>query len=68
MSGRGVEPASLTLPAEVVRQCADEYGFSSPFVTEAYSPNRAPVISMQAMETTVPKCQKRCFKRGQIHR
>ena len=75
VSGRGVEPASLTLRAEVlevVRQCADEYGLGSPFVTEEYFRKRTPVMSMQAMETTVPRCQptpkKPMLQTGQIHR
>ena len=48
----GVEPAPLTLRAEVlevVRQCAEKYGFGSPFVTEEYLRNRIPVMSMHAM-------------------
>ena len=48
----GVEPAPLTLRAEVlevVRECADEYGFGSPFVTEEYLRNRTPVISMPSI-------------------
>ena len=42
----GVEPAPLTLRAEVlevVHECADNYGFGSPFVTEEYLRNRTPV-------------------------
>lgn len=48
----GVDPAPLTLRAEVlevVRQCADEYGFGSPFVTERYLQDRTPVMSMPAI-------------------
>ena len=53
----GAEPAPLTLRPEVlqvVRQCAAEYGFGSPFVTEEYLRNRTPVMSMAAMETIDP--------------
>jgi sulfate adenylyltransferase len=45
----GVEPAPLTLRAEileVVRECAGRYGLGSPFVTEEYLGNRTPVMSM----------------------
>ena len=53
----GAEPAPLTLRPEVlevVRQCADDYGFGSPFVTEEYLRNRTPVMSMYPMETNNP--------------
>ncbi|MBM3224923.1 MAG: sulfate adenylyltransferase [Candidatus Tectomicrobia bacterium] len=49
----GIEPAPLTLRAEVlqvVRACAATYGFGSPFVTEQYLRERAPVLSMPAMD------------------
>ncbi len=48
----GTEPASVSLRAEVlevVRECADTYGFGSPFVTEAYLENRTPVMSLPAL-------------------
>ena len=46
----GVEPAPLTLRAEVlqvVRECAVTYGFGSPFVTDQYLRERTPVMSMR---------------------
>ena len=49
----GTEPAPLTLRAEVlevVRECADKYGFGSPFVTEDYHQKRTPVMSLPAMD------------------
>ena len=49
----GVEPAPLTLRAEVlqvVRECATQYGFGSPFVTEQYLRERTPVLSMLPMD------------------
>lgn len=49
----GVEPAPLTLRAEVVqvvRECAAQYGFGSPFVTEQYLRERTPVMSMAALD------------------
>ena len=51
----GEEPAPTTLRAEVlavVRECADKYGFGSPFVEENYLANRIPVMSMPAMDCT----------------
>ena len=48
----GTEPASVSLRGEVlevVRECADTYGFGSPFVTEAYLENRTPVMSLLAL-------------------
>ena len=48
----GVEPAPLTLRAEVlqvVRACAAQYGFGSPFVTEQYLHERTPVMSMSPL-------------------
>ena len=47
----GAEPAPQTLRAEtlaLVRQCADEYGFGSPFVTERYLRERTPVLTVPA--------------------
>ena len=49
----GEEPAPTTLRAEVLavaRECADKYGFGSPFVAENYLENRTPVMSMPAMD------------------
>ena len=51
----GTEPAPLTLRPEVlevVRECADAYGFGSPFVTEQYLEKRTPVMSMRDMNCT----------------
>ena len=45
----GAEPAPQTLRAEtlaLVRQCADEFGFGSPFVTEQYLQERTPVLTI----------------------
>ncbi len=45
----GEEPAPTTLRAEVldvVRECAEKYGFGSPFVEDNYLENRTPVMSM----------------------
>ncbi|MXZ92622.1 MAG: sulfate adenylyltransferase [Chloroflexi bacterium] len=45
----GSEPAPQTLRAEtlaIVRQCADQYGFGSPFVTEQYLRQRTPVLTV----------------------
>ncbi len=45
----GTEPAPQTLRAEtleIVRQCADQYGFGSPFVTEQYLAERTPVLTV----------------------
>ena len=45
----GVEPAPLTLRPEVlevVQECAQKYGFGSPFVGQQYLENRTPVMSM----------------------
>lgn len=50
----GVEPAPLTLRAEVlevVRTCAEQYGFGSAFVTDNYVKNRSPVMSMPTMDS-----------------
>ena len=49
----GEEPAPTTLRAEVlevVRECADKYGFGSPFVEDNYLANRTPVMSMPELE------------------
>ena len=53
----GVEPAPLTLRAEVlqvVRECAVTYGFGSPFVTDQYLRQRTPVMSMGTMDVSQP--------------
>ena len=45
----GVRPSPLTFRPEVfdlVKGCADKYGFGSPFVTENYLKNRNPVITV----------------------
>ena len=45
----GAEPAPQTLRAETLalaRQCAQEYGFGSPFVTEQYLNQRTPVLTV----------------------
>ena len=45
----GVEPTAQTLRSEVldvVRDCADRYGFGSPFVTDEYLQNRTPVMTI----------------------
>ena len=49
--------APLTLRAEVlqvVRECAEMYGFGSPFVTDKYLRERQPVLSMPAMDGSQP--------------
>ena len=49
----GEQPAPTTLRAEVldvVRECADKYGFGSPFVEDNYLQNRTPVMSMPVLE------------------
>ncbi len=49
----GAEPAPTTLRAEVlevVRECADRYGFGSPFVEDNYLTHRTPVMSMPALD------------------
>ncbi len=51
----GAEPAPLTLRPEVlevVQECAEAYGFGSPFVTEKYLESRTPVMSMREMACT----------------
>ncbi len=51
----GVEPAPTTLRSEVlevVRECAEKYGFGSPFVGEKYLAERTPVMSMPRLELT----------------
>ena len=50
----GVKPSSLTFRAEVfdlVMECAQQYGFGSPFVTENYLRSRNPVMTVLPMET-----------------
>ena len=50
----GEKPSSLTFRPEVfdlVAQCAKEYGFGSPFVTENYLRNRNPVMTIPPMES-----------------
>ena len=45
----GSEPAPQTLRAEtldLVRRCADDYGFGSPFVTDQYLRERTPVLTI----------------------
>ena len=45
----GAEPAPQTLRAEtlaLVRQCAEQYGFGSPFVTDQYLSQRTPVLTI----------------------
>jgi sulfate adenylyltransferase len=49
----GVEPAPLTLRPEVlevVRECAEQYGFGSPFVGDQYLDSRTPVMTMPIVE------------------
>ena len=53
----GAEPAPTTLRAEVlsvVRECADKYGFGSPFVGENYLANRTPVMTLPAWDCNDP--------------
>ena len=48
----GDRPPSLTLRPEVfdlVKECAQKYGFGSPFVTEHYLAHRSPVMSVPPM-------------------
>ena len=55
----GVAPAPLTLRSEVlevVRDCAQQYGFGSPFVGASYLKGRAPVMSMHAVDCTCTCC------------
>ena len=55
----GVEPAPLTLRPEVlevVRECADQYGFGSAFVGDKYLADRTPVMSMHAVDCTCCSC------------
>ena len=45
----GSEPAPQTLRAEtlaIVRQCAEQFGFGSPFVTDQYLRQRTPVLTV----------------------
>ena len=49
----GAEPAPLTLRAEILqaaRECAENYGSGSSFVTEEYLQNRTPVMSMHPID------------------
>ncbi len=49
----GVEPAPLTLRPEILsltRECAERYGFGSPFVGDEYLAGRTPVMSMRALD------------------
>ena len=49
----GVKPTRLIFRPEVfevVAECAEKYGFGSPFVTENYLQNRNPVMSVPPME------------------
>ena len=53
----GVEPSPLTLRSEVldvVKECAEKYGFGSPFVTDDYLQHRTPVMSMPDMDCLCP--------------
>ena len=47
----GTEPGPQTLRAEtlaVIRQCAADYGFGDPFVTERYLQDRTPALTLPA--------------------
>ena len=55
----GAEPAPLTLRSEVlevVQQCAEQYGFGSPFVGDEYLDNRTPVMVMPVFACTQCGC------------
>ena len=55
----GTEPAPLTLRPEILaltRECAQEYGFGSPFVGEKYLAQRTPVMSMHAIDCSCCAC------------
>ncbi len=55
----GTGPASTTLRPQVlnlVRECAENFGMGSPFVTEEYMESRTPVISMPDFETEFGCC------------
>ena len=55
----GVQPAPLTLRSEVlevVQQCAEQYGFGSPFVGDEYLENRTPVMVMPVVACTQCGC------------
>ena len=61
----GVEPAALTLRPEVlevVKECADLYGFGSPFVGDDYLALRTPVMAMHALGCTCT-CTCTCVER-----
>ncbi len=49
----GVKPPRLIFRPEVfdlVMECAEKYGFGSPFVTDEYLKNRTPVFSVEPLE------------------
>lgn len=49
----GVKPPRLIMRPEVfdvVMECAEKYGFGSPFVTEEYLQKRAPVFTVEPLE------------------
>ncbi len=49
----GVKPTRLILRPEVfdtVMECAEKYGFGSPFVTEKYLAERQPIFTLEKME------------------
>ena len=55
----GVEPAPLTLRPEILsltRECAEQYGFGSPFVGDEYLAQRTPVMSMHAPDCNCCAC------------
>ncbi len=55
----GVKPAPLTLRPEVlemVRKCADQYGFGSPFVGDDYLSSRTPVMTMHEVDCACTVC------------
>ena len=63
----GEEPSPTTLRREIleiVRECADQYGFGSPFVAEHYLENRTPVMSMPVLECTACTCTCSCTCSG----
>ena len=58
----GVTPSSLTFRPEVfelVTDCAEKYGFGSPFVTEKYLQNRSPVMTVPPMELSPTRAPER---------
>lgn len=55
----GTEPAALTLRPEVlevVRNCAEQYGFGTPFVEDDYLNGRTPVMTMHDVECCCNVC------------